>query len=144
MIFNKNKTTYFEWTPKLSCLTPSEAPIVTYTAQKGYGCKIKISDTLSLVFVSCYIGGNITAVSSGNNYATIEGLPYSQSLSYCVPSFNFHDFYQAVADGHPIPTGFVNNKTIRVQNGTRGSSVDKWVVCNNFEIRGSGFYFTNQ
>ena len=37
-------TTYFTWTPTLSCQTVSEAPTVTYSYQKGYGCKIKISD----------------------------------------------------------------------------------------------------
>lgn len=53
---------WFEWTPVLSCQTASEAPDVEYTQQYGYGCKIKISDTVSIVFLQCYIRGKITAV----------------------------------------------------------------------------------
>lgn len=118
-ILNEQNTEYFEWIPALSCLTPSEAPTVEYTVQAGHGCKIKINDNLSIVFVECYIRGNITAVSSGNNYSTIEGLPYSQSLDYGYPCFNFNCFYRSINENHSLPTGFINNAIIRVQNGRR-------------------------
>lgn len=143
-VLNEQNTEYFEWTPKLSCLTSSEAPTVEYTVRKGHGCKIRINDILSIVFVQCFIRGNITAVSSGNNYASIEGLLHSQALSYGYPSFIFNDFCQGINLNHPIPTGFINNKRIQIQNGNRGASVEKWIVCSSFEIQGSGFYFTSE
>lgn len=143
----KGEKQFFEWTPTLSCLTESEALTVEYTRQTGYGCKIKINDSISIVFVECFIRGSITAVSSGNNYATIKGLPYKNSLSNSCPSFNFNNFYKGIDTSHSIPTGFINNKIIRVQDSTntaRGAAVEKWVTCTNFEITGSGFYFTNE
>lgn len=134
---------FFEWTPQLSCHNASEAPAVTYTAQTGYGCKIKITDTLSIVFVSVYLRGNITAI-SGNNYACIAGLPYTQSMNGGYSSFNFSTFLKGIDETHPMPVGYFASKTIRIQNGGRGSPVERWVVGDSFQIYGSGFYFTNE
>lgn len=133
---------YFEWTPKLSCLTESEAPTVEYTLQLGHGCKIRINNEISIVFVEVYLSGKITAVSSGNNYAVIAGLPYLSSSNSA--SFNFATFYYGVTANNPIPVGFIKNKIIQIQNGARGSSVERWIKSDSFEIKGSGFYFTNQ
>lgn len=27
---------------------------------------------------------------------------------------------------------------------SRGGSIEHWVICNSFEIQGSGFYFTSE
>ena len=93
--------------------------------------------------VGLFLRGNITAVSSGNNYATIAGLPYDPMISN-VFTLSFNDFYRGVTLANALPTGYFANRTIRVQNGTaRGSSVEQWATCENFEICGSGFYFTS-
>lgn len=133
---------FFLWTPVLSCQTASEAPTVTYTRQVGTGAKIKITSTLSIVFVSAYIRASITAISSGSNYAAISGLPYTNNGAGC--TFNFNDFYSAVDSSHPIPTGYFIGKQINIMNGTRGSSVERWITTNYCEIQGAGFYFTNE
>lgn len=62
-------------------------------------------------------------------------------------SFNFSSFYKAVSDSHPIPTGTFSKKVIGIKRTDvpfNGGAVDNWVVSgSNFEITGSGFYFTN-
>lgn len=135
-------STYDTWTPTLTCVTASEAPTVTYTSRQGHYTKIKISENMSIVFVDCYIRGNITAVSSGNNYAVIAGLPYTASTG--TGSCLFSMFYRGVTFASPMPTGYFTSKLIRIQNGTRGSSSEHWAVGDNFLIEGSGFYFTTE
>lgn len=143
----KNEREFFEWTPEFSCQTESEAPTATYNEQFGYGCKIKLNNEVSIVFVTFVIYGYIKQISTGNNYATIKGLPYSQSLSYGYSCINFQTFMNGIDTTHNIPTGRFSSKSILIQNATpptRGAAVEKWVASENNEVRifGSGFYFT--
>lgn len=62
------------------------------------------------------------------------------------PTFSFGSFYRGVSENNKTPQSFINNDVIRVQygmEGSRGGSVERWVICNNFEIQGSGFYYSN-
>lgn len=71
--------TYGQWTPTLSCLTPSEAPTVEYSVRKGNYVRIRIAENVSIVFIDLTLRGNITQINTtGNNYATIAGLPFTQ------------------------------------------------------------------
>lgn len=136
------QSTYFSWTPTYA-YTTGGGPTVANPSPYGRGIKIKANDTTSLVFVTFHLGGTITEVTSRTDaFAMIGGLPYSASTrSTC----SFDDFYKGVADNHPIPTGlFGNGKSILLRNGTRGSSVERWVTGGVVEIYGSGYYITGE
>lgn len=146
--FNKLKnvqTEWFKWTPKLACYDASEtaALVVRYEAQTGFGCKIKINKDISIVFVFVAVRGYIDAVSDGNNYAYIEGLPYSANGgdSYNYGSFSWGQFSYGIDNSHPCPNGMFSVKRIQVTTQRGGS--EKWVAnSGRIIIYGSGFYFT--
>ena len=141
----KKKKEWFEFTPSLVCSDSNETEQleVRYEAQTGFGCKIKINKDISIVFVCLAVRGYIDAVSDGNNYAYIAGLPYRANGgdSYNYGSFNYGQFSHGVDSSHACPNGTFSNNRIQVV-GERGAA-EKWVTSSGrVIIYGSGFYFT--
>ena len=147
-IFNKLKnvqTEWFEWTPTLACYDATETAAldVRYEQQVGFGCKIKINKEKSIVFIFVAVRGYIDAVSSGNNYAYIAGLPYTANggESYNYGGFTWGQFSYGVDNSHACPHGMFSAKRIQVTTERGGS--EKWVAnSGRVIIYGSGFYFT--
>lgn len=138
----------FEWTPYLSCQTESEAPTARYEVQQGYGVIIKINEMYSLRYFTFTMRGYIDAISDGDNYAAIRGLPYADLVSWANGTVVFNVFYQGIGDEFPMPTGRASNDGVYIYNSTviedyrtwRGSSVASWVVSSlRFDIRGSAW-----
>ena len=142
----KKEKEWFEFTPILACAdnTETEDLDVRYEVQIGFGCKIKINKDISIVFVYLAVRGYIDAVSTGNNYAYIVGLPYSANGgdSYNYGSFSWGQFSYGIDNSHPCPNGMFSVKRIQVTTQRGGS--EKWVAYpnNRVIIYGSGFYFT--
>ena len=86
----------FEWTPYLSCQTESEAPTARYEVQQGYGVIIKTNEMYSLRYFTFTMRGYIDAISDGDNYAAIRGLPYADLLSWANGTVVFNVFYQGI------------------------------------------------
>lgn len=139
---------FFEWTPYLSCQTESEAPTVRYEAQQGYGVTIKVDEMYSLRYFSFVIRGYIDAISSGDNYAAIRGLPEMPIIGWGTGYCHFATFYQGIKDDTPMPTGRVQSNGVNIYQGydnaggttRRGSSVAQWIVSSlRFDIRGDAW-----
>lgn len=133
----------FNWTPKLACYDSNETSQmqVRYEQQSGYGCKIRIKENFSIVFVTFNIRAFIDVVSDGNNYARISGLLYG-AMDY--GSMSFGQFSFGINNSNPAPSGNFAVKTIQVL--TQRSGMDRWVATPNSRtiITGSGFYFTSE
>lgn len=138
----------FEWTPKLVCYDATETAAldVRYEQQVGFGCKIKINKEKSIVFIFVAVRGYIDAVSSGNNYAYIAGLPYTANggESYNYGGFTWGQFSYGVDNSHACPNGMFSAERIQVTTDRGGA--EKWVAypSNRVIIYGSGFYFTQE
>ena len=138
------EATFVNWKPTLSCIIEANAPTVSYTLQEGKCYKIRISNDFSLVYVSINLRGKITAIASSQNHAVIRGLPFK--ATQC-ETFNFNCFYKGIKNDEYIPSGFFEDYHIRIQRNApdfRGATVATWAVNDtDFEIKGSGFYVTN-
>ena len=139
----KGEKETFNWTPKLTCYDSSETSQmqVDYEQQSGRGCKIRIKEGFSIVFITFNIRAFIKAVSPGNNYSRIGGLPYG---ALDLGALNFGQFSFGIDNSHPAPSGNFSGKAIQVL--TQRSGMDKWVATPTSRtiINGSGFYFTNE
>lgn len=128
------------WTPVIGALNETN-PTVEYETQIGNYKKIG-----KIVFYEFYIQAKITALNGTNNYATIEGLPFSSNTSSSAlgkaPS-NLGVLYQALENTSDVVFDVVSN-IIRLQY-SNGSNANKWIVTsgNRMQIAGNGFYFTN-
>ena len=139
----KGEKETFNWTPKLTCYDSSETSQmqVDYEQQSGRGCKIRIKEGFSIVFITFNIRAFIEAVSPGNNYSRIGGLPYG-AMDYGAMSFGQFSF--GTNSNNPAPSGNFAGKTIQVL--TQRSGMDRWVATPSSRtiITGSGFYFTQE
>lgn len=128
-----------EWTPEVACQDGNN-PTLTYT--RRYGNYRKLG---RMVYVQYEIRGIITAIGSGNNYACIEGLPYTVGgdIFYMNPLTNGVN-YNCCTDTVLQQYAETGTKRIRLQNPD-GSSVAFWKVTPSgtyyyFELSGAGWY----
>ena len=143
----KNEKKYFTWTPRLECYNnPEETAQLSlrYVFQSGTGCKIKINKNVSIVFITVAVSAYIDAVSDGNNYSVIAGLPYTANGgAYNYGSFNFSQCAFGINLNSEPPNGMYSGKYIQVKKPRGG--MDKWVASTGQAIiYGSGFYFTTE
>lgn len=143
--FNKLKnfqTEIFEWTPKFACYDATETAQISvrYEQQSGRGCKIRIKENFSIVFITFNIRAFIDAVSDGNNYARISGLPYAAMDN---GAMSFGQFSFGINNSNPAPSGNFSGKTVQIL--TQRGGMDRWVATPSSRtiINGSGFYFTS-
>lgn len=133
----------FEWIPILACHNSEETKQmqVEYNIQNGKGCKIKIEEGFSLVFIVFSISCVISALSDGDNYAKISGLPYA-ATDY--GSVSFGQFSFGINITKDAPLGMFSSQSIYIK--TQRGGMDRWVAYPNDKciIYGSGFYFTNE
>ena len=138
----KGEKETFNWTPSLICHDAGETSQmqVNYEQQTGRGCKIRIKEGFSIVFITFNVRAFIEAVSSGNNYSRIGGLPYS---AMDLGALTFGQFSFGIDNSHPAPSGNFSGKAIQVL--TQRGGMDKWVATPSSRtiINGSGFYFTS-
>lgn len=133
----------FNWTPKLICYDAAETSQmqVNYEEQTGRSCKIRIKEGFSIVFITFNIRAFIEAVSSGNNYSRIGGLPYG---ALDLGALNFGQFSFGIDNSNPAPSGNFSGQAIQVL--TQRGGMDRWVATPSSRtiITGSGFYFTSE
>lgn len=127
------------WTPTLNTIE-NAAPTVTYTTRSGHYYKIG-----SLVFISFYIRGTITALTGTNNFATITGLPVApRGVSLGENVLSTGVVYNCIQDDTaPVILDISGSgNRIQIQNSS-GSGALKWKVTPTsgyFELGGSGWY----
>jgi hypothetical protein len=127
-----------KWTPTIGVLDET-APTVTYEIQRGYYIKIG-----RMVYVEFKIRGKITSLNGTNNYACIEGLPYSyhNNCSLGQQAIGIGNLYHLTYNpDNPVFTPY--GYKIRIQN-TNGAAAASLMVTDTsyFDVGGSGCYMT--
>ena len=124
------------WTPSIGA-DGETFPTVTYGNRRGLYKKIG-----KMVYVEFYVDGKITALNGTNNYAIVNGLPFSvHSNSYFGQScLHLGSLYNIVENPDAI-TLILNGNKVRIQTFF-GASGGKLITSGtkNFLISGSGWY----
>lgn len=125
------------WTPVMRNAT------ATYTVQNGYYHRIG-----NVVFYSCQIRGNISAV-TGSEYAYIDGLPFH--AQYSSGGGLMKEYLRLVVNDDVPPAIIINYESsfgtyISLQNTSpgKGTSATKWKTTGSgqtFYCSLTGFYF---
>ncbi len=126
------------WIPRIGAMNET-APTVTYDTQRGYYIKIG-----KMVYVEFSIRGKLTALNGKNNYAQIEGLPYSyhNNCGLGQQSLPIGMLYSLTTNSNNSTFTIYGNR-IRIQNDN-GASVATLKVTDTsyFDVGGSGCYMT--